>query len=155
MRVEGSFLFTSDPLRFMCNALELFSKIISKKTIVKSLIFFEMDRIQNLVGLNIIPNFTTLQKFLARIKSRYLGFIFAKTQKLFYSHDDEISTTAIDSSGFKSAYASHYYSERTGKIRKHFIKTSIAVDTKRQVIVGFVSSKSRVHDTRHARLLLS
>ena len=97
---------------------------------------------------------TTLQKFLARIKSRYIGFIFAKTLKLFYSHDDEISITAIDSSGFTSSYASHYYSERTRKIRKHFIKTSILVDTERQFIVGFISSKSRVHDTRHARLLL-
>ena len=49
----------------------------------------EMDCIQSLLGLSTIPHFTTLQKFLARIKSRNLGFIFAKTLKLFYSHDDE------------------------------------------------------------------
>ena len=114
----------------------------------------EMDHIRSLLGLSTIPHFTTLQKFLARIKSRYLGFIFAKTLKLFYSSKNIIPLTAIDSSGFTSSFASHYYSERTGKIRKHFIKTSIAVDTEQQVIVGFISSKSRVHDTRHARLLL-
>ena len=47
----------------------------------------EMDRIRNLLGLSTIPHCTTLQKFLARIKSRYLGFIFAKTLKLFYSSE--------------------------------------------------------------------
>ena len=88
----------------------------------------ELDRIRNLLDLSTIPHFTTLQKFLARIKSRYLGFIFAKTQKLFYSHDHEISITAIDSSEFTSAYASHYYSEIPGKIRKHFLNFINIVD---------------------------
>jgi len=101
-----------------------------------------------------IPHFTTLQKFFHRIKSLYLRYIFGKTVNLFYSGDDIIPITAIDSSGFTSGYSSHYYSARTGKIRKHFLKTSISVDTDKQAITGFVASKSRVHDTRHAEKLL-
>ena len=114
----------------------------------------DMERIQELLDLSIVPHFTTLQKFLCRIKSLYLRITFKKTLDLFYSKNDTIPITAIDSSGFTSGYCSHYYSARTGKIRKHFLKTSISVDTDKQVITGFVASNSRVHDTRHAQKLL-
>lgn len=114
----------------------------------------DMDGVQEILELSSVPHFTTLQKFLCRIKSLYLRLVFMKTVKMFYSTEDSIPITAIDSSGFTSGYCSHYFSERTGKIRKHFLKTSIAVDTDLQVITGFVASNSRVHDTRHAEKLL-
>lgn len=114
----------------------------------------DMESIQKELELSAIPHFTTLQKFFCRIKTLYLRYAFRKTLDLFYSDNDSIPVTAIDSSGFTSGYSSHYYSVRTGKIRKHFLKISISVDTDKQVITGFIASKSRVHDTRHARRLL-
>lgn len=114
----------------------------------------EMDRIREVLELATIPHFTTLQKFFCRIKPIYFDILLKCTLKIFYSPDDTISITAIDSSGFTSGYCSHYYSERTGKIRKHFLKTSIVVDVDQQVITGFMISKSRVHDSRHAFSLL-
>ena len=114
----------------------------------------DMETIQQELELSAVPHFTTLQKFFSRIKTLYLRYAFGKTLNLFYSNNDPIPITAIDSSGFTSGYSSHYYSIRTGKIRKHFLKTSISVDTDQQVITGFIASKSRVHDTRHAGRLL-
>ncbi len=113
-----------------------------------------MEQIQRELDLSTVPHFTTIQKFLRHIKSLYLRITFGKTLNLFYSGNDIIPITAIDSSGFTSGYSSHYYSARTGKIRKHFLKTSISVDTDQQVITGFAASNSRVHDTRHAQKLL-
>ena len=65
----------------------------------------DMERIQEILDLSIVPHFTTLQKFLSRIKSLYLRFTFRKTLNLFYSNNDSIPITAIDSSGFTSGYA--------------------------------------------------
>lgn len=114
----------------------------------------DMEGVQDILDLSEIPHFTTLQKFFCRIKSLYLRITFRKTVNLFYSSDENIPITAIDSSGFTSGYCSHYFSERTGKLRKHFLKTSISADTEQKVITGFITSKSRVHDTRHAEKLL-
>jgi hypothetical protein len=114
----------------------------------------DMEGVQEILDLSEVPHFTTLQKFISRIKTLYLRFTFRKTVDLFYSSDENIPITALDSSGFTSGYCSHYFSERTGKIRKHFLKVSISVDTGQQVITGFVASNSRVHDTRHAWKLL-
>ena len=114
----------------------------------------DMEHIQKILDFSEVPHFTTLQKFLCRIKSLYLRITFRKTVSQFYSKDDVIPITAIDSSGFTSGYCSHYFSEQTGKLRKHFLKASISVDTDQQAITGFISSNSRVHDTRHARKLL-
>ena len=114
----------------------------------------DMEGVQETLDLSVVPHFTTLQKFLHRLKSLYLRITFKKTVDLFYSNDDIIPITAIDSSGFTSGYCSHYFSERTGKIRKHFLKTSISVDTDEGVITGYLVSNGRVHDTRHAKKLL-
>jgi hypothetical protein len=95
-----------------------------------------MSDIKQKLDLDKIPHFTTPQKFVSRIPSSLFNLILSRILKMFYPHGENVSITAIDATGFTSSYAGHYYSRRTGKLLRSFLKTSISVDTGKQVILG-------------------
>jgi hypothetical protein len=91
-----------------------------------------------------IPHFTTLQKFTERISGTLLGkiissfLILTKIGQLFIG---------IDSSGFKAAHASQYYTERAKLTRRRkYIKLSLTADVVQQIICTI---KIRRAPTRH------
>ena len=113
-----------------------------------------MSNIKEKFDLDKVPHYTILQKFVSRIPSSLFNLILSKTLKLFYSHGENASITAIDATGFTSSYASHYNSRRTGKLLRSFLKTSIAVDTDKKVILGWKISQKTDNDVKHAKALI-
>jgi hypothetical protein len=113
-----------------------------------------MDRVQSKIGINHVPHFTILHKFTNRISSFYFNSLLHQTLKLFYSHSEKIPLVAIDSSGFTGGHCSYYYSVRTGKKRRSYLKTSISVDVEKFIVTGFKISGKPVHDAKHASTLL-
>jgi len=91
-----------------------------------------MSKVKEVLGLDQVPHFTTLQKFVSRIPSYFFNLILSRTLKMFYSDKEKIAINAIDATGFTSSYASHYYSQRTEKRRKSFLKTLISIDTEKK-----------------------
>ena len=113
-----------------------------------------MSDIKEKLALDKIPHFTTLQKFVTRIPSSLFNRLLSRILKLFYSYGENVSVAAIDATGFTSSYASYYYSRRTGKLRRSFLKTSISVDTSKKVILGWKISQKTDHEIKHANALI-
>src|SRR5271169_3833964 len=113
-----------------------------------------MNYIKEKLALDKIPHFTTLQKFVTRVPSSLFNFLLSRILKLFYSYGENVSVAAIDATGFTSSYASYYYSRRTGKLRRSFLRTSISIDTSKKVILGWKISQKTDHEIKHANALI-
>ncbi|MEN6516766.1 MAG: IS5 family transposase [Methanospirillum sp.] len=113
-----------------------------------------MGEVCRLLNLRIVPHFTTLQKFLARMPSGLLSHLIHHLAEVTLPPDATVSMIAVDATGFTCDYASDWYCIRTGKTRKAFMKLSIAVDTERLILLGFTMSRTPIHEIRQAPAVL-
>ena len=97
------------------------------------------------LGLNKLPNYTTIIKFAQRLPTA----IFEKLMATFSKFIEQPEKVAIDSTGISLDNASPHYCKRIGKSYKKrpFLKLSVIVEIKLYLILMFKIRKKARHDT--------
>jgi len=110
----------------------------------------------SLLSLSDIPHFTTIQKFCKRVSMKLITSVFNKVVKSFLGLMGNI--LIIDSTGFSVNYHSFYYDKRLNdfgrKVRKKYVKATILVDEKSQIIVAFSVHFGEIHDSKEFKKTL-
>lgn len=104
------------------------------------------------LGLNKLPDYTTLIKFAKKLPLQILEKLVLAFQKII----PKPKRIAIDSTGISLDNASPHYCKRTGlSFRKRpFMKTSFIVDIDNYLILLCKAQKSKRHDTKDAKKML-
>ena len=98
----------------------------------------EMPRLQKVLGLKKVPDFSTIPKFLKRVPPWILDRFFGSGR---------CDVLGIDASGFSSTIASPHYEKRCEK-KRPYLKSSIAVDLNSLKIQAVKTRRSHAHDGR-------
>jgi hypothetical protein len=110
------------------------------------------DGLRDALGLARVPDHSTLQDFAARAVSpeavdRLLAALLERVGPAF-------DGAAIDSTGMEPSGASAHYQARSGRVRKRYVKLSVAVLCGSLLPLGLVVSRGPCNDKREARELL-
>jgi len=103
------------------------------------------SKLPQYIGLRRIPHFTTLQKFVSRIKSKVFDRIIFETRSLFR----QIGTIwGVDSTGFELDQASAHYCKRIDRQEpvKGFVNLNAISDLYNKIFVVVKLRKYRRHD---------
>jgi hypothetical protein len=113
-----------------------------------------MGIVQEQFHLNKIPHYSTICKFSKRVPASALNQLFRKACSFMAEWKNPSSVVAIDSSGFTPDSASTFYSIRTGKTRRAYLKTTIPVDTAYKFLLSFNITNNRCQDSQVAPSIL-
>jgi len=110
----------------------------------------------SLLSLSDIPHFTTIQKFCKRVSMKLITSVFNKVVKSFEGLLGNIML--IDSTGLSYNYHSFYYDKRLNdfgkKVKKKYVKVTIIVDEKSQIVVAFDVHFGEIHDSKEFKKVL-
>jgi transposase len=107
----------------------------------------EENNLQHMLCIKRIPHFTTIQKFVQRMKKELFEKLVCACTKLLNLKE---VVAAIDGTGFSNTNPSHYYQKRIdGKEVKNYTKTVFLSDINTKLILGVETQSDHSHETTH------
>ena len=104
----------------------------------------EMPRLQEALGLQRLPHYTTIQKAFERMGMKVWRWLH---QDSLFNQTDLPRIAAVDSSGWERSWASRHYTQRT-KLKIKALKATLLIDTQSQSILDVPLTTTRKHDTQ-------
>jgi hypothetical protein len=111
------------------------------------------DGLRERMGLQRLPNYSTLKKFADRIASPEL--VDALLGQILSLVGKPATEVAIDATGLESTTASAHYQSRSGRHRHQYVKLSLAITCTTLLAVALVVSWGPTNDKVQARELLT
>ena len=103
--------------------------------------------IKQMLGIQKLPHFTTLHKFLQKLDKTILSKLVRVCHKILNCSN---MLTAIDGTGFDNTHPSMYYQNKYGirKGYKNYINTHILTDTNTKLVLNIETSPYKKHDSQ-------
>lgn len=107
----------------------------------------EENNMQRMLCIKRIPHFSTIQKFVQRMKKELFEKLVRACTKLLNLKD---VVAAIDGTGFSNTNPSQYYQNRINAERvKNYTKTVFLSDINTKLILGVETHSNHAHETTH------
>ena len=105
------------------------------------------NNMQRMLCIKRIPHFTTIQKFVKRMKKELFEKLVRACRKLLNVKD---VTAAIDGTGFSNTNPSQYYQNRINAEKvKNYTKTVFLSDINTKLILAVETQSNHAHETTH------
>ena len=101
--------------------------------------------VRDVLELSDVPDHSTISRMLKRLTLPRLEAMLAQVLNQLERKEDVV---AIDATGFRFTQASTYYTTRSGRKHRDWMKGVYAVGTHSQMILAWASAHHVVHDTR-------
>ena len=153
--VRLPFRFSTFSKKMYGNFVHVFLCVYKEKLNLSYRRFVEVcneNNIQRMLCIKRIPHFTTIQKFVQRMKKELFEKLVRACRKLL---NVENVTAAIDGTGFSNTNPSQYYQNRINAERvKNYTKTVFLTDLNTKLILAIDTQSDHTHETIHFKPLV-